>query len=58
MNSYCIFVTMMEMCITVFLKLISAYLNCLPKTDRERDGGREEGREGWKERKREEKEKE
>lgn len=48
----------MEMCIIVFLKLISACLNCLPKIDRERDGGRKEGREGWEEEEREEKEKE
>ena len=49
---------MMEMCIIVFLKMISAYLNCLPKTERQRKGWREGRREGWKEGEREEKEKE
>lgn len=33
----------MEVCIIVFLKLISAYLNCIPKTKRERQGGMERG---------------
>lgn len=34
---------MMEVCIIVFLKLISAYLNCIPKTERERQGRMERG---------------
>ena len=33
----------MEVCIIVFLKLISAYLNCIPKTERERQGRMERG---------------
>lgn len=34
---------MTEVCIIVFLKLISAYLNCIPKTEREKEGGMERG---------------
>lgn len=33
----------MDVCIIVFLKLISAYLNCIPKTEREKEGGMERG---------------
>lgn len=49
---------MMEMCIIVFLKMISAYLNCLPKTERQRKGWREGRREGGMERGRERRERE
>ena len=46
------------MCIIVFLKMISAYLNCLPKTERQRKGWWEGRREGGMERGRERRERE